>query len=107
MYPKSEIQGLKAETRNFKAGVIHPQPSTFNPVPSTLNPQPSTLNPQPSTLNLMQDFAAHLILAVFTIPMYWCYWKSWKADPGVIPPQPQELVRGIADRSSIYMYIYK
>ena len=29
----------------------------------------------------LQDFAAHMILAVFTIPMYWCYWQSWKADP--------------------------
>ena len=31
---------------------------------------------------------AHTLLALCTGPMYYCYYKSWRGDPGIIAPQP-------------------
>ena len=36
----------------------------------------------------------HAFLIAFTIPMYYCYYKSWKGDPGTILPQPEQVIQG-------------
>jgi hypothetical protein len=38
---------------------------------------------------------AHGILCVLTGPMWYSYYKSWRGDPGVIPPQPDFILQAL------------
>jgi len=38
---------------------------------------------------------AHGVLFVFTLPMFYSYYRSWRADPGIIPPQPDMILQAL------------
>ena len=38
---------------------------------------------------------AHALLFMFTLPMWFAYFKSWRGDPGIIPPQPEKILEAL------------
>jgi hypothetical protein len=38
---------------------------------------------------------AHGLLFTFTLPMWYAYYKSWRGDPGIIPPQPELILQAL------------